>query len=605
MKNVRIVFKLKSTIENIGYIRISIRSGNKTQLKSLNLSPIDKKYFNPKTQRVRSNHPDHEKINGKIESVIEKYKKRGNSDFHINDENLSFTSFIDKVIERTENYGTKNKYTTIKNYLIYFNTEKNNDSNVKFSDIHYDFLIDFKIWLSDRKIKNNTIFYIFKTLKGLVNKGIKLKHFSYEFDPFGMIQNKLEENPLVSLTIEEVKKIKSTDIKEVYRGGKNNGKKITDLKVLNDIRYRRGNSLNDIKNYFLFSLYCNGFRVSDCISLRWNDFYIVEDEIRIQKRMIKTKKLVDTFVNYNVLNVLKHYIPSHFLSDEMLNKIESLHKLKSEESTIIQKSTKFKLPLNSEILMKLNVDYSDGNFWLSIEDVENLITQRKTEILKENDISGSFSDNIFLVKKNEIDIDYTDEGLFVSNNTSKNNELIDINDFYNQDEIINYLEKINQRLISQITINNTDMTNYKNKIDIKNYLIYSEVINYLSQNEDTKNLFCFHVLKDSDFCDIDGKNDFGRMSEYQYSKFTSGRTYYNSLLKYVMRQCGITKKVTTHTSRHTYTSLMIQNGDKLNLYDVMTSLGHTSLSTTEKYIQKFKSRRVDDFSKKLSDLLNL
>ena len=95
------------------------------------------------------------------------------------------------------------------------------------------------------------------------------------------------------------------------------------------------------------------------------------------------------------------------------------------------------------------------------------------------------------------------------------------------------------------------------------------------------------------------------MSEYQYSKFTSGRSYYNTLLKYVMRQCGITKKVTTHTSRHTYTSLMIQNGDKLNLYDVMTSLGHTSLNTTEKYIQKFKSRRVDDFSKKLSDLLNL
>ena len=292
MKNVRIVFKLKSITETIGYIRISIRSGNKTQLKSLNLSPIDKKYFNPKTQRVRSNHPDHEKINGKIESILEKYRKRGNSDFHINDDNLSFTTFIDKVIDRTENYGTKNKYATIKNYLINFNTEKNNDSNVKFSDIHYDFLIDFKIWLADRKIKNNTIFYIFKTLKGLVNKGI---------------QNKLEENPLVALTIEEVKKIKSTDIKEVYRGGKNNGEIITDEKVLNDIRYRRGNSLNDIKNYFLFSLQGNGYRVSDTISLRWNSFYIIEDEIRIQKRMVKTKKMVDTFVNYNVLNILKNY----------------------------------------------------------------------------------------------------------------------------------------------------------------------------------------------------------------------------------------------------------------------------------------------------------
>ena len=72
-----------------------------------------------------------------------------------------------------------------------------------------------------------------------------------------------------------------------------------------------------------------------------------------------------------------------------------------------------------------------------------------------------------------------------------------------------------------------------------------------------------------------------------------------------MKQSGIQKRVTTHTSRHSFTSLMIQNGDNLNLYDVMTSLGHSSLNTTEKYIQKFKNTRVDNLNKKISDLLNL
>jgi integrase len=603
MKNVRIIFKQKSTTETLGYIRISIRTGNKTHLKSLNLSPIEKRYFNPKTQRVRSNFPEHELYNNTIENVLERYRKKGNYNFHLNDDNLSFTNFIDKVIEQTENYGTKNKYQTIKNYLVYFNTEKNNDSNVKFSDITYDFLINFRIWLTDRKIKNNTIFYIFKSLKGLVNKGIKQKHYSYDFDPFGLVQNKLEENPLTSLTIDEVKTIINTDIREVYRGGKNNGKLITDEKVLNDIRYRRGNSLEDIKNYFLFSIFNNGFRVSDTISLRWNDFYILEDEIRIQKRMIKTKKNVDTFVNYNVLNILKNYIPTHLLNEEMLNKINSLHSINPKEISNVDKTTKIKLPLDSEIMNRLDFDYSDGNYWVSIEDVEIYKKERLDKIFNEIGMSDfELKDSmLYSIKNNNFGKQDKDSLDFKLN---QNIDIVKIKSLVKEDEIIKYLDNLTNILSTHITSKNTKITDYKNEIDVKNYLIYLDIINYLSQNEMTKNLFCFNVLKDTDFSDIDEKNDFGRMSEYQYSKFISGRTYYNSLLKYVIKQCGISKKVTTHTSRHTYTSLMIQNGEKLNLYDVMTSLGHTSLNTTEKYINKFKSKRVDDFSKKLSDIFN-
>lgn len=606
MKHIRVVLKTKNSSDTKGYLRISSRVGNKTILKSLNLPSVEKKYFNPKTQRLRSNFSQCDEYNQQIENIIEKIKKKGNSNFHINDEKLSFTDFIDKIINETFNYGTKSKYLTIKNYLIYFNQEKYGDGEVKFSDINHNFLINFKSWLIDRKIKNNTIFYIFKTLKSLVNKGIKQRCYSYDFDPFGLINNKLEENSVVYLNLDELKKIISTDIKEVYRGGKNNGKIITDEKVLTDIRYRRGNSLNDIKSYFLFQIYSNGIRCSDLMTLRWNDFYIDNDEIRCHKRMIKTKGKIDFLINYNCVNILKNYIPINLLNDELLEKINQLKSLKPEDKIEFNDNTKIKIPLNSEFLEKIDFDFSDGYFWISINDIKTKIKDRKVEILNYNKIKKQ--EEFFLNSKDlKNTLKQNDSKIqdLKSNNNKSTYDIFHITKEIKKDEILKYLQKVEVYLTQKIQLKNVTINNQNEEIELSKYYIFKDIINFLSQDEKSKNLFCFNILKNEDFENLNEDNDFGRLTEYQYSRFISGRTYYNSLLKYVMKQSGIQKRVTTHTSRHSFASLMIQNGDNLNLYDVMTSLGHSSLNTTEKYIQKFKNTRVDNLNKKISDLLNL
>jgi hypothetical protein len=43
----------------------------------------------------------------------------------------------------------------------------------------------------------------------------------------------------------------------------------------------------------------------------------------------------------------------------------------------------------------------------------------------------------------------------------------------------------------------------------------------------------------------------------------------------------------------------------INLYDLMKSLGHKNLSTTQGYIQSFVNKRVDNIGKGFSDMFNV
>jgi integrase len=99
---------------------------------------------------------------------------------------------------------------------------------------------------------------------------------------------------------------------------------------------------------------------------------------------------------------------------------------------------------------------------------------------------------------------------------------------------------------------------------------------------------------------IKKEEDFDRMDKKQYLRFSGRRTYYNRLLKFVGNQCGILN-LTSHKSRHSYTSLILKYNKDVNLYDLMESLGHKNLSTTQGYIQSFVNRRVDDIGKGFSD----
>jgi site-specific recombinase XerD len=56
---------------------------------------------------------------------------------------------------------------------------------------------------------------------------------------------------------------------------------------------------------------------------------------------------------------------------------------------------------------------------------------------------------------------------------------------------------------------------------------------------------------------------------------------HNAYLKEIADLCGITKKLTTHTARHTFATLMLTKGASIET--VSSMLGHTNIKTTQIY----------------------
>jgi integrase len=130
-----------------------------------------------------------------------------------------------------------------------------------------------------------------------------------------------------------------------------------------------------------------------------------------------------------------------------------------------------------------------------------------------------------------------------------------------------------------------------------------QLIRDINSNKELKKMFVFPLLNDNDFKEIEDE-DFSVLTEYQYRKFQSVRTYYNKLLKLIATQSKINKKLTSHLARHSYTSLMFELGEYVNLFDLMSSLGHKHLSTTQTYIQRLSNKKIDKLNLVISDKLN-
>ena len=379
MNTIRVIWKKKNPNDKLGYLRLSTRVGNKTILKSLSLEPIEQKLFNPKTERVRTSHTKHEYINNYIESKIKEVEKKGNKLKFINDEKKSLIDYMNKVIERTNNQGTLLKYVNIKNLLQEFNGEKYGDVDVKFSEITVDYIERWKKWLRERGITMNSVSYKTKTFQSFISKGIKERFYSYDVNPFHLVKNKIEETNIEILNKEDIQKLIRTELKEVYRNKEKFGQIIKKDEVLTDNRYRHRNTLNDIRNFFLFQLFCQGIRVSDLMTLRWNNFYIHEDQIRIKKRMVKTKNMLDVIINYNTMEYLKKYIPIDILSEKMRIKMDRVLTNNNQLNLKDMNKNKIrvKIDINTVEKFSLEFEFKDNMYWVSHQEVIGKINQRK------------------------------------------------------------------------------------------------------------------------------------------------------------------------------------------------------------------------------------
>lgn len=133
----------------------------------------------------------------------------------------------------------------------------------------------------------------------------------------------------------------------------------------------------------------------------------------------------------------------------------------------------------------------------------------------------------------------------------------------------------------------THRTNRSNSTSISFHLAdeLTDIITRLgNSNKETDN-FIFPVLTD------------GITPEKELADVQQFIQMVNKYLKKIAEQVGIEKKVTTYFARHSFATVLKKNG--VSPLFISESLGHTSLKTTESYLDSFE----DDKKKEMAEIL--
>lgn len=525
-KGVNVIFKGEKD-GRYGYLKLSYRQNDKTKIKSLGIKVL-KSQFNKRTQLMRSNADDAEKIN---EIILLKKSSFGFVSYKTN-QPKTIVSYIQSTINNTIVKSTKQKYENLCSLFKQFLNEKYGKTDLYFENFDEQTVADLYYWLKTKKTNpnnNNTANYKIKNFKYFISKIEKKGLYHYHISPFVSMELSFEETKKEFLNINELKTFIRTDFKDT---------RLKDKIVIKN---------QDIKDAFIFSTLAQGLRISDILTLRWNDFNFNDEYISdkstllIRKKMIKTKKMVSVFINTDSVVYLE-------------NNIERIFKTYLDEIKEITKYDEYKNIIST--LQHYNVLRTD------IDDLGKKIQNIK-------------SDNFF----GDIDLrtEYTDPKLMK--------------------KIVNkpYQQKITKSIKDDLDI-----------LKINLFLDIHTLISFLSSNPITKTKFIFPFLDDKLFSSIKEDNDFSRIDDAQFLQFQGKRSYTNLLLKKMMRQIVSNKNITFHSSRHTYTSLMLDiDEDGMNMYDLMRMLGHTSLLSTEKYARGLNSQKINKLNANLTNALFL
>lgn len=581
MKGIRIIWKSHNSTSIKGYLRISIRNSDlgKTKIISLNLPPISERHFDKSKQRVKSSFKDYISYNEEIERVLNDYDLKKHSNI-VKDEKKTLNYLINNIlIPNSRNEGTKEKYKNILNLLILFNKLKYNRDEVYMKSIDVNYINEWKNWLrNERKLLENTISYKTKTFSSFISKSINEEYYLYVPNPFKSIKNRITETQIDYLSEDELNRLITTELFEINRDNRQLGSK---KDIINKGRYKNSFTINEVRMWFLFQLFQHGLRVSDLMTLRWNNFYFDENELRIKKRMIKTKHSVQSMIYYPTMYILLNYIPNEVLTMDEIEEIERIKevntKMKKKFYNQNKKTENKKVEIKFRNIFNFNFEKKDEKSYLvSQKCIENEIKFIRFSIEKPSFDIKSLLENT----REKIDFDLEIK--------MKNDErVIQLKELL---EVVKIeVKKINTSKLDRIE-------NFNNRL----YELLTIIILRLKKDKNYSNKFVFPILNDEDFTDIKKEEDFDKMNKIQYLRFVGRRGYYNRLLKYVGEQCNISN-LTSHKSRHSYTSLLLKNNKDINLYDLMKSLGHKNLHTTQGYIQNFVNKRVDDMGKSFSD----
>jgi len=458
--------KKKFPKDNHGILNIRITRDRKSNYISLGES-IKEKHWNAKKKEVRISHAESERLNLIISSRVEELKKEYGFSEPIKRKSHSFISYLLDEIDRLEkrnNYGTRKRYKTTYYHLVKFLKGK----DLLFSQIDVDFVTNFETYLFGL-VKENTGKNYINCIKKLYNQRVRTSSLSPQISPFTMYVNRRKPVEKKFLDQRDVELIMKKD-------------------------FNRDNVLYDVKNYFLFQIFCQGMRVRDLMTIKYGNI----EEGRLHYTQTKTRKPHKAHLTDRLVFLIKDYL--------------------DDEVTSIALNHKFEWAIEGETRM------------LTYDQIKN---------------------------------DYTE---FLNRNAHKAIILLDV-------KIMDKAEKAKKKLI-EIRFQVNLMIQSRLKLYAK-----------LHANE-----FIFPILQNEDFKDVVFDTNY-KLTQYQYNQLEAKASLYNKRLKRLQVACNISKNITSHLARHTYTNLMLQND--ADVYEISKSLGHQRLSTTENYLPDFDQPKID------------
>lgn len=617
--------------------------GIKVPKSSIVFEKLGKSYSTNSVLKISSNLPKEyllktgfetvDKLNKFLNERLEEFVKVNGRKEFVERDKKTLNEWFEILISGIDNQGTLSRYTNVKNLLELFQAQRKGGSYVIYmSEIDVAFINQFKAWLMSqpksideprKQNSSNSAIYKLKCLKAVINKSHFSKYYSFIVNPFDHVSFSEVRRPHKVLTIDELQKLIRTELVEVYRrkiptkdGSKLWGKPIeggVELRNQKNKRYTCKHTLNDIRNYFLFQFFSQGLRVSDLITLRWSNFVRIEEgHLKIEKIMVKTQELVKILVNQNLTTIIREYIIRY--NDLFEGELKELKSIEQEME-------------NKRIGVQRDVQYfvaGEYLWWEYVPEEFKQVLQRNPHTRKVNNtlirgfhINRQTLDEVLSTLGEVDDFDFFESKKLIDINdelkkikfSSSNDPLLKSEEEQTRLRYGRFVKKYFFKLLSQeYEKESSRIKRSRNEsfeaVQLKRHYLINEMIMKLSNNHKHKEDFVFDLLKNKDFVDLE-KSYFNKMSQEQYKKFQSVRTYYNGLLKIVSEQCGLGDKMSSHVSRHSFTSITMELIENVSPFDLMNSLGHKHVSTTQTYMKSFGDKSVEKINSRVQKSIDL
>lgn len=618
--DVSIIFKKKKSKDNFlyCYVRVYNKTSHKTKLISTGFKFLEKevnwggktakekntnKIKRLKGKYIKDINTESSEMNDLIENKLDKVRNDIDNSHspHLDSEDfIVFVKSYARRLKTLKKFGTYNGYSTfikdLKEYAL-----SRNKSTIKFNDINKTLVLDFQDYLDEKGLKDSTIQTRMYKFKKMVEKAIDEDIFITRKNPFFRYSNRVKPTKKPILTEEELKKIINTPpLRNSIRSG---------YIYLDDEGYESLHPIEISRLMFLFQFFSNGMRVSDILFLRWKNFNINNETKEIKYDMFKTETTCRIGLNDHLVSILKHFVDKNDYFSAYEEQEEKCprcgnknlvkngwykHTVKRKTLKCLDCSRVFirKRPLGKShhfddlieskeivfdhIEMGPHPDPTVQRY--SNQDVYYKDRLYYNDLIKQKELDEVTLKNIEENKRKEINdrlLKYFEEGneIVIFNSELPIEETKEIDRFY---------DDLRNKCISNLTVINDSLDKFK-KDEFTHYINLFR--RYASERP---NEFVIPMLNSDDFRPY---NDLHSIPEDLYLQYTTKSRRHGGLLKEVRKKLGIKTNITSHTARHTFTSILVNKN--IDIYTISRSLGHSSVSITEKYLPLYDFQKIN------------